>query len=60
MPFDNLNSVHYTATEKTSTNTLLASLEAALSPKFKNLSPAERNEYGSVQETNKLIIITII
>lgn len=56
MPLENLNGLHYTSAEKTSTNTLLTSLEAALSPKYKNLSPDERSRYGSVQETNKLII----
>ena len=56
MPFENLNSVHYTAAEKTAVNTAVTSLETALSTKLANLSPEERQQYGSVNEQNKLII----
>ena len=56
MPFENLNSVHYTAAEKTGTATNLTALETLLSAKFRNLSPDERQKYGSINEQNKLIV----
>ncbi len=56
MPFENLNPVHYTAAEKTETATNLAALETLLSAKFRNLSPDERQKYGSINEQNKLIV----
>lgn len=42
MPLENLNGLHYLAAEKTTVTTALTSIENALSPKFKNLSPEER------------------
>ena len=56
MPFENLNNVHFIAAEKTSVATHLAALEATLMPKIKNLSAEERQKYGSINETNKLIV----
>lgn len=56
MPLENLNGLHYTATEKTEVATSLTAIETALAAKFKNLSPEERSRFGSVQEQNKLII----
>lgn len=56
MPFDNLNNEHYKETEKTEVETALAQLEAALTPRFKNLSAEERKRYGSINEQNKLIV----
>jgi hypothetical protein len=56
MPFSNLISTHYTADEKNAVNTALATIETALSSKFVNLSPEERQKYGSVSEQNKLIV----
>jgi hypothetical protein len=56
MPLENLNGLHYLAAEKTTVTTALTSIENALSPKFKNLSPEERTKYGSVNEQNKLFI----
>ncbi|PKB16551.1 hypothetical protein [Flavobacterium sp. 5] len=56
MPFENLNSVHFIAAEKTSVATHLAALEATLMPKVKNLSAEERQKYGSINEQNKLIV----
>lgn len=56
MPFTNFENRHFSDTEKTEINNLLTALEAALAPKTANLSPDERQQYGSVNEQNKLII----
>lgn len=56
MPFTNFDSRHFSAAEKTTINTAVTSLETALTPKLANLSPEERQQYGSVNEHNKLII----
>ena len=56
MSFTNFDSRHFDDTEKTAVNTALASLELAVSSKLANLSAAERQQYGSVNEQNKLII----
>lgn len=56
MPFENVNSVHYTAAEKTAANTAMTALETALTAKFRNLTPDERRRYGSINEQNKLIV----
>ena len=56
MPFENLNTIHFLAAEKTTVATNLAALEATLMPKIKNLSAEERQKYGSINETNKLIV----
>ena len=56
MPFTNFDSRHFSATEKTAVNTAVTSLETALVNKLANLTPAERQQYGSVNEQNKLVI----
>ena len=56
MSFTNFDSRHFDNTEKTAVNTALASLELAFSEKVANLSATERQQYGSVNEQNKLII----
>jgi hypothetical protein len=56
MPFENLNSNHYSAAEKTAAQAALTTLETTLTPKYKNLSAEERKKYGSVNEQNKLIV----
>lgn len=56
MPFDNFNSRHFTATEKTAVDSALVAIETALQHKHANLTPEERQKYGSVNEQNKLII----
>jgi hypothetical protein len=56
MSFNNLDNRHFSATEKTAINTVLANLELALADKLANLSAVERQQYGSVNEQNKLII----
>jgi hypothetical protein len=56
MPFENVNNNHYLASEKTAVEANLAALEATLIPKIKNLNSEERQKYGSINETNKLIV----
>jgi hypothetical protein len=56
MSFTNFDSRHFSVIEKTAVNTALASIELAVSEKLANLSAAERQQYGSVNEQNKLII----
>lgn len=56
MPFTNFDNRHFSAAEKTAINTALATLETALTNKTANLSPEERQQFGSVNEQNKLII----
>lgn len=56
MSFNNLDNRHFSATEKTAINTVLANLELSLADKLANLSAVERQQYGSVNEQNKLII----
>jgi hypothetical protein len=56
MPFTNFDSRHFSDTEKTAVTTALASLELAVATKLANLTSSERQQYGSVNEQNKLII----
>jgi hypothetical protein len=56
MSFTNFDSRHFSVIEKTAVNTALASIELAISLKVANLSATERQQYGSVNEQNKLII----
>jgi len=56
MPFTNFDSRHFSDTEKTAVTTALASLELAVATKLANLTAPERQQYGSVNEQNKLII----
>jgi len=56
MPIDNLGRLHLTATQKTSISTGLEMIETALMEVTQNLSAEERSRYGSVNETNKLLV----
>lgn len=56
MPFLNFDNRFFTAAEKTAVTNAVAALEAALTPKSANLNAEERQQYGSVNEQNKLII----
>jgi hypothetical protein len=56
MAFTNYDSRHFDGTEKSAVDAALASLELALSSKLANLSATERQQFGSVNEQNKLII----
>jgi hypothetical protein len=56
MPFTNFDSRHFTEADKTAVGTALTALETSLLNKTANLDAAERKQYGSVNEQNKLII----
>ena len=56
MPFSNFDSRHFSDTEKAAVNAAFVSLELAFSEKVANLSASERQQYGSVNEQNKLVI----
>ena len=56
MPVPDLINLHFTAAEITAINNALATLQNALAPKCRNLTPEERRTYGSVNEQNKLLI----
>ena len=56
MPFLNFESRHFSETEKTDITAALQVLQAALAGKLAVLTPEERQQYGSVNEQNKLII----
>lgn len=56
MPINNLTDQHFSPADMHTIRTLLDSLHNAISPKTRNLSPAERQEYGSINEQNKLVV----
>lgn len=55
MPVE-LNNMHFSAAEINSAKSMLASLHALFLSKSSNLTPAERQQYASVKEQNKLFI----
>jgi uncharacterized FlgJ-related protein len=55
MPFQELAQNHFTAAEMTAIDNALAAIETVIAAKnVNNLSPEERNQYGSIKEKNKL------
>ena len=56
MPFLDVNSVHYSPAEKAANEAALAAAEAAILPKARNLTPDERQQYGSINEQHKLLV----
>lgn len=56
MPFDNLINLHFTAAEISAITTALNTIQTTLLAKSRNLSPAERQQYGSISEQNKLLV----
>jgi hypothetical protein len=47
---------HFTGAEKTNANNAVISLEVIINPKSRNLTPEERQQYGSINEQNKLLV----
>lgn len=47
---------HFTPAEINTIRTLVTSLHNVISPKSRNLSPAERQGFGSINEQNKLLV----
>lgn len=56
MPINDLINLHFTAAEITAVNNALTALQTALAPKCRNLTPEERQQYGSIGERNKLLV----
>lgn len=56
MPLTNLNSAHLTQAQVTAAQDALAELENALSVVNVNLTPEDRQRYGSINEQNKLLV----
>ena len=56
MPVTNLGRLHLTAAQKTAIDNALTALETQLLPVTMNLSTEERVKFGSVKETNKLLV----
>ena len=56
MPLTNLNNAHLTQAQVTAAQDALTQLETALSAVNVNLTPEERQQYGSINEQNKLMV----
>ena len=56
MPLTNLNSAHLTEAEVTAAQNALAELENALAIITVQLTPEDRQKYGSINEQNKLLV----
>ena len=56
MPFTNFDNRHFATTEKTAVNNAVTAIETALATKLANLTAEERQQYGSVNEQNKLFV----
>lgn len=56
MPVNNLGRLHLTAAQITAVDTALNSIETVLLSVTQNLTAEERQRYGSINETNKLLV----
>jgi hypothetical protein len=56
MPIDNLGRLHLTAAQKTTIAGAMTTIETVLLTVTQNLSSEERQKFGSVNETNKLLV----
>ena len=56
MPLLNFESRHFSEAEKTAISAALQDLQTALSGKLATLTPEERQQYGSINEQNKLLV----
>jgi hypothetical protein len=56
MPFHDLVQQHFQPEELQNIDQILDALEDALKTKTRNLTPAERKRYGSINEANKLFV----
>ena len=56
MPFNDLIQNHFDTVDITAVNDGLTAVEAAITAKCRNLSPEERQTYGSINEQNKLLV----
>ena len=56
MPFQDVIQQHFVAADQTSFNTTMTAVEAIFTAKTQNLSEDENNKYGTIDETNKLMV----
>lgn len=56
MPFLNFESRHFSEAEIAAVNDALQNLHTALAGKLASLTPEERQQYGSINEQNKLLV----
>ena len=59
MPFTNFSSRHFSDVEKTAIELAMTEIETMLADKVTNLSNHERQQYGCVNEHNKLFINSV-
>jgi hypothetical protein len=60
MPITNLNNDHFTEQEKVQIDKAWVSIMQVLTRKTRNLSPEERQKYGSISEENKLVVQKVL
>lgn len=60
MPITNLNNTHLSAAEITAANDAITALETALATLTISLTPEERQQYGSINEQNKLFVNKVV
>ncbi|MBI1224742.1 MAG: hypothetical protein GC192_05860 [Bacteroidetes bacterium] len=51
-----LNNQHFSPEDRTAINDSLAAIEAIVAPYSRNLTRAQRQKYGSINEKNKLLV----
>lgn len=56
MAFENLISLEFSAEELATLDTALTTIAGVLQGKTVNLTPAQRQQYGSIAEQNKLFV----
>ena len=56
MAFENLISLEFSAEELATLDTALTTIAVVLQGKTVNLTPAQRQQYGSIAEQNKLFV----
>ncbi|MCF2218775.1 hypothetical protein H9Q08_05615 [Chryseobacterium sp. PS-8] len=56
MAFENLISIQFTEAELSQLDAAMASIAQVLQGKTINLTPAQRQQYGSIAEQNKLFV----
>ena len=56
MPFQDVIQKHFTAADQTAFNTAMSTIEALMQPKLQNIDEIENQQYGSINENNKLFV----
>jgi hypothetical protein len=60
MPISNLNNDHFSGEERELINDAWGTIMEVLTQKTRNLTPKERQKYGSISEENKLVVQKIL